>query len=297
VELLVVIGIIALLISILLPSLNRARETANRVKCAANLKAIGNALLLYSNDNKSLYPRTTYLSGNYPLIPTWGSGAICTNPFSGTSGSAFGTAGRPSDNDVSAAIYLLLTTQDITGDSFVCPSSSAEKWDFGGGANSASNWSNWNGQDEIRKRLSYSYQNPYGDNQAVTAGFRLGSGVGADYAVMADINPGSPQGSPLTLGAGHPSSNVLQVTKQSNGGSSGPQMSMANSDNHDKVGQQVLYGDGHVEWSSDPFAGPSQDNIYARRSTQTQSNNGASDLLNGYTSPVDARDNVLLPTN
>src|SRR6185436_19766564 len=46
----------ALMASILLPSLNRARETANRVKCASNERQIGQAMLLYSNDNKGRYP-------------------------------------------------------------------------------------------------------------------------------------------------------------------------------------------------------------------------------------------------
>ncbi|MEA2708784.1 MAG: hypothetical protein QOF78_1385 [Phycisphaerales bacterium] len=42
--------------SILLPSLGRARETANRVKCNSNMRQIGLALLLYGNDNRGVYP-------------------------------------------------------------------------------------------------------------------------------------------------------------------------------------------------------------------------------------------------
>src|SRR5437763_726553 len=63
VELLVVIGIIALLISILLPSLSRARETANRVKCGSNLRQIGQGMQLYANENNGNFPRTYYVVG------------------------------------------------------------------------------------------------------------------------------------------------------------------------------------------------------------------------------------------
>jgi prepilin-type N-terminal cleavage/methylation domain-containing protein/prepilin-type processing-associated H-X9-DG protein len=56
VELLVVIGIIALLIAILLPSLSKAREHGKMVHCLANLRAIGQSMVMYVNENRGRYP-------------------------------------------------------------------------------------------------------------------------------------------------------------------------------------------------------------------------------------------------
>lgn len=77
VELLVVIGIIAILIGVLLPTLSRARSSANLVACQANLREIGHAIQMYTVANKSSLPpgfyqnETTAQSGTAGTFTRW----------------------------------------------------------------------------------------------------------------------------------------------------------------------------------------------------------------------------------
>ena len=272
IDLCVCLVLLLLLFGAALPEVvGRMGEQARRIRCGSNLRLIGQGLQLYTNTNRGNFPRTVYDGvGGPPLCYT---GWQAPN--------AFGPGG-PGPNDVTAALFLLARTADpldrVEPECFVCPSTEGRWWDFNGGPPTAV--SNFPG----REFLSYSYVNSYPTAAAVKAGFKLNYRLSADFVVAADMNPGGPAATSVGFDA---SRRAIQP---------------ANSPNHNGDGQNVLFADGHVDFSATPFCGmqrpagpgaavPYRDNIYTFGSVPS-----AAAGPNGIAgAPVDALDSVLLP--
>jgi prepilin-type processing-associated H-X9-DG protein len=119
--------------------------------------------------------------------------------------------------------------------------------------------------------------NPYSSNKPIADDAPWSSSMSAEYAVAGDMNPGT--------------DDLLKLTTQS----SAAQMRHGNSFNHNQDGQNVLFGDGHVEFDQNPLVGVKRDNIYTfEASDQTADDRSASAGIIG--SPISAEDSVLLPT-
>src|SRR4051812_19419040 len=63
VELLVVIAIIAILMGVLLPALGKARQASYTIKCASNLRSIGQGILMYVANNRATFPAAYIYAG------------------------------------------------------------------------------------------------------------------------------------------------------------------------------------------------------------------------------------------
>ena len=277
IDLYVVSAVLTLTIAMMSSSIGRAQEQANRVKCASNLRQIGQAMAMYANaetTNANSYPRTSYV----PDAPLTGTDASATTPSPGYNQvNSFAEAGKPSpvgDNNVMASFFLLQKTQDLSPKVFNCPTGGTTPDPFAASPNGPVVYLCWDAP--ANRYLSYSMQVPFPSKSAVTAGFKWNAATAPDFATAADINPGTP---------------ALQTVTPS---TPRAQMIAANSPNHDWDGQNVLYGDGHVEWFTSPFAGASrsvggsvyQDNIYTYGMGATQGIIGP---------PQDELDSILLP--
>ncbi len=256
IELLVVVAIIALLISILLPSLSRARELSKRVVCAANCRAIGNASKIYAAEpwNADQWPIPTYL--RQPI----GGGTVHyaeTNQLwdpadpDGVVDADDPKRFEPSDNgnlginvSTTRAFWMLIRSGETVPKTYVCPSSGDTPDD----TEEIDRYYDFKGL----RRVSYGYQVPFGPFDT-----RPSEEMDTRMALVADKGPHAEDEGPLASG--------LDL-------STAPRQWMRfNSGNHGGrgagEGQNVYFADGHVDFEQTPIVGVDKDNIYTLMGT------------------------------
>ena len=132
IELLVVVAIIALLIAILLPSLGRARELANRTACGANVHGVIQACVVYASDNNDCYPiscgQSVTIGSSTVTMQAIGASnaqynlncmALLTSSGGGN-GVSFKSFLCKSDADVSTAALTLANFTTTSGSTLYC---------------------------------------------------------------------------------------------------------------------------------------------------------------------------------
>jgi len=265
IELLVVIAIIAMLLAILMPALNKVKQMAMKVICGTNVKGLGTACMVYAGDYDDQYP----VQGGKGPHP-WG---IDTTDWQDSSMN-WEDSNLSNPISVGASLYLLVREADVSPKSFVCPASDEQEYD-GRNNNSLDLVELWDfGHRNVggfgpRNCVSYSYHMPYGDATNFGASpYAASATATASFAVIADKSPLYDH--KLEKGGGTPDTYMdfaawLSAYWNTSASIAKWQILQANSEPHNREGQNVLFGDGHSEWAKTPDVGIKNDNIYTIR--------------------------------
>ena len=269
IELLVVISIIALLIAILLPSLARAKELANRAVCSANVRGIIQSCYIYAQSNNSQFPATLApITGTTSLIiqPGGAPGGPQTTPAAPQTAGAVTAAWYPNaavaKADPLSCLWMLILQGQDTPKSYICPSdpiATTPSLEYQTATSTSAQYYfnfdsvlsatvNTNGQGE-----SYSIACPWNNNGGVGGWWT--DNAGSDVAEVSDMAPASP-GTVTTTGSTLQRDTAVPVTGNTYGNY------IYNSGNHNGDGQNVGFGDDHVSWEVNPYVGQSGDNIF-----------------------------------
>ncbi len=248
IELLVVVAIIALLISILLPSLSRARELSKRTVCSANLRGWGSACKIYANENDEYWPtvETTTSAVKYTQAIGGPLEQDRLNPTNRSSGTVSTTRN----------FWMLIRQGDVTTKLLRCPSSN---WDLDDTEN-LNLYYDFRGQ----RYVSYGYQIPYpapdlsrpSENQDPRMAFSADRGWASGQGTITDEPPTGNQ-----YGTISGTVTVNKDTKRTQAKNE-RDWDIFNSPNHNQEGQNILFQDGHVEWTRTFWSGINFDNIY-----------------------------------
>ena len=118
VELLVVISIIAILASLLLPALSKARAAAQNIKCASNIRQCGQGVTMYASDGARRFPLANAASSGPDLLQTPGVFAFY---IVGSQLGAFKGADFSSEANMVAALAVSITGSSSIPAFFICP--------------------------------------------------------------------------------------------------------------------------------------------------------------------------------